>query len=845
MLKLAINFMQTNISSQFSIFVFLLTFNCLFLQAKDIDFNREYGHSGDLIKKIQRAIDNASSGDVLIFKSLHYNLGGGLEVITIDKPLTIRGAEPAGFNSSFLGASGIRTTLGNTVTFAFRSDNIIFKNISIVRKDDGEDVYDILIDARHTTYLEPSPETIKQKHYKGIRFENVVLNGGAYGVHSGNGIGMKMINTSLINWRRIGYWANRFGRSDRTPKGVFKSCIIAPKMDIIGFDDRAISFDAGNSEYPVVWDTNNTIIDDCKINETGVAVSRCRNFTIKNSTFNDSTGAVDLIHIEEFSNDIRVQNNIFNCSVDDPLKRTRICQLDRELQPSYNIQFRNNKIVGAYNFFISGYASKDIKVIGNDFRSGNARNENSIDFTYYESREREPIPAEILSDNIVIKRNPGLGYSQNKNFKVQIPKNNSNMSVEGYTDVQQSIIKMNSPAPAVEDGIYEIVNKANGQRLSVSNNGSTLMTTNRANTNSQWKITFNPPYSYYIQNVGNDKYLETHVGYTEFDVFTDQPQALQPFLNNVPSGDTLPFWSIVSLEGSDYFEIFPGGNERQAAYSANDDSSTRFVFTYEFDRYFRRIKLPRTDSEKWEIRPVSGNPDPDPNPNPGITNLALNKRATQSSGLYGLTASFAVDGDRDSFAHTDNDANAWIEIDLGAQFNIKEIKVWNRPDCCADRLSKYQIFTSDVPFDSKDIVTTANQPGVGVFFQEATAARPTSAGMDAGRIARYVRIQLIGTNFLHPSEIEVMGTPLDSRRYAGIDTQEKIISIYPNPILKGDLVAVQNTKEGKAISLVDFAGRTLVKKITQKGQTTIDTSDLSSGVYFVVVDKNITRLMVN
>ncbi|KAA1246210.1 discoidin domain-containing protein [Aquimarina sp. RZ0] len=845
MFKLAINFIRTNISSRLSIFIFLLTCNCLFLQAKDIDFNAEYGHSGNLIEKIQRAIDNASSGDVIIFKSLHYNLGGGLEVITIDKPLTIQGAEPEGFDPSFFGASGIQTTLGDTVTFAFRSDDIVFKNISIVRKDDGEAVFDILIDARHTTYLEPNPETIEQEHYTGIKFENVVLNGGAFGVHSGNGIGVEMTNTSLVNWRRIGYWANRFGRSKSTPRGVFTSCVITPKKDVIGFDDRAVSYDAGNSEYPEVWDTNDTTFDNCQINETGIAVSRCKNFTIKNTTFNDSTGAVDLVHIEEFSNDIRVQNNIFNCSVEDFTKLTRICQLDRELQPSYNIQFTNNRIIGTYDFFISAYASRDITVIGNDFRSGDAGNENSIDFTYYESREREPIPVEILSDNIIIMGNPGLGYSQNKNFKVQIPNENNNIYVEGYTDVQQNIIELDPAPPVVEDGMYEIVNKATGQRLSAASDGSTLMTTDTADENSQWRITFNPPYSYHIQNVGNDKYLETHVGYTEFDVFTDQPQTLQPFLNDVPSGDALPFWSIAGLEGSEYFEIFPGGNERQAAYSANDDSSTNFVFTFEFDMYFRRIKLPLTDAEKWEIRPVIASPDPNPDPNPGITNLALNKPATQSSELYGLTASFAVDGDRDSFSHTDNDANAWIEIDLGDQFNINEIKVWNRPDCCTDRLGEYQVFTSDVPFDSEDIVATANQSGVGIFFQEATAARPTSVGMDAGRIARYVRIQLIGTNFLHPSEIEVMGTPLDSGRDSGIDTQENAVSIYPNPILKGDLVTVQNTKEGKAISLVDFAGRTLVKKITQKGQTTIDTSDLSSGVYFVVVDKNITRLMVN
>ncbi len=241
---------------------------------------------------------------------------------------------------------------------------------------------------------------------------------------------------------------------------------------------------------------------------------------------------------------------------------------------------------------------------------------------------------------------------------------------------------------------------------------------------------------------------------------------------------------------------------------------------------------------------VGGQTPPPPPGGGNSSNLALNKPATQSSDLFGLTASFAVDGNRDNFSHTDENANAWIEIDLQNQFRITQINVWNRPDCCADRLSEYQVFTSDVPFTSKDIVTTANQSGVGVFFQEATAARPTSVNI-GGRIARYVRIQLIGTNFLHPSEIEVLGTSVNAARNSGLSSADNTISIFPNPIVRGNDVTIQNTPVNGIMSIVDFAGRTLHKIKVQETNTLLNTSELSSGIYFIIIDNTITKLIVN
>ncbi|WP_010180046.1 galactose-binding domain-containing protein [Aquimarina agarilytica] len=264
-------------------------------------------------------------------------------------------------------------------------------------------------------------------------------------------------------------------------------------------------------------------------------------------------------------------------------------------------------------------------------------------------------------------------------------------------------------------------------------------------------------------------------------------------------------------------------------------------------------------TESITINVITPTPIPNPTPapvpapvsNPGgatvRTNIALNKIATQSSTLFDLNASFAVDGDRNNFNHTDEDANAWLEIDLGDRFNINQVTIWNRLDCCADRLREYQLFISDQAFSSTDIVTTANQPGVGVFFQSDMALRPTSVGLN--RIGRYVRVQLIGTGILHIAEIEVFGSPVTSgaKKLTPniVDDSNKGLIIYPNPVSRGNAISIENTRIGNTFSIIDFSGK-LIKVIkSTEGQTLVDTTNLATGIYFIQLDRHVFKLVIN
>ncbi|CAC9517820.1 hypothetical protein [uncultured Gammaproteobacteria bacterium] len=148
-------------------------------------------------------------------------------------------------------------------------------------------------------------------------------------------------------------------------------------------------------------------------------------------------------------------------------------------------------------------------------------------------------------------------------------------------------------------------------------------------------------------------------------------------------------------------------------------------------------------------------------------NLALGKPATQSSN-YNTTlyhASQAVNGDTkgvwytNSITHTQKEQGAWWQVDLGSKKNINQIIIYNRTDCCVDRLSNYQVSVSNTADFStrvyrKDFHVTPNPKKI------------IKLGTQ-GKQGRYVRIQLLDKNYLSLAEVQVMG--VDLLRFSEVD----------------------------------------------------------------------------
>jgi RHS repeat-associated protein len=150
---------------------------------------------------------------------------------------------------------------------------------------------------------------------------------------------------------------------------------------------------------------------------------------------------------------------------------------------------------------------------------------------------------------------------------------------------------------------------------------------------------------------------------------------------------------------------------------------------------------------------------------PGGTNLALGKTATQSSTLAGYSTDgpgSAVDGNTDgnffdgSVTATNNDANAWWQVDLGGSRWVASMNIWNRTDGSSDRLSDYWVFVSDQPFAPSDTPATL-QNRAGTWSSHQTTMPNPSSAIAVVVQGRYWGVQRWGTNYLRLVEVQVWG----------------------------------------------------------------------------------------
>jgi hypothetical protein len=139
-------------------------------------------------------------------------------------------------------------------------------------------------------------------------------------------------------------------------------------------------------------------------------------------------------------------------------------------------------------------------------------------------------------------------------------------------------------------------------------------------------------------------------------------------------------------------------------------------------------------------------------------NIALGKPANQSSNHSDGThnAGKAVDGNLSTFSHTDNPgSDSWWKVNLEQSYSISRITIYNRQDCCQERLTKFyvQLIGADgnTVLDEKyisspvgDSITLTDWP------QEVLAA--------------YVQIYMPRRDFpvtyLHMAEVQVYGNYL-------------------------------------------------------------------------------------
>lgn len=145
--------------------------------------------------------------------------------------------------------------------------------------------------------------------------------------------------------------------------------------------------------------------------------------------------------------------------------------------------------------------------------------------------------------------------------------------------------------------------------------------------------------------------------------------------------------------------------------------------------------------------------------NAALMNVALGGSASQSTTGFGGLASRAIDGNTSgewgdgSVSHTARgDNNPWWEVDLGSGFQIESINIWNRTDCCADRLNPFTVAVFDYSHVLIASLPWASTPSPSQLF-----AVPTNIAL-----TQFVRISQsltdhpdINQRFLQLAEVQV------------------------------------------------------------------------------------------
>jgi cytochrome c peroxidase len=142
-----------------------------------------------------------------------------------------------------------------------------------------------------------------------------------------------------------------------------------------------------------------------------------------------------------------------------------------------------------------------------------------------------------------------------------------------------------------------------------------------------------------------------------------------------------------------------------------------------------------------------------------VTNVAQGKTSSQSSTANSGAAARAIDGktngayNNNSVTHTNYSTNAWWQVNLGASYAINSITLWNRTDCCANRLSNFYVFVSANDITGRSYSSLLNDSSVWRY--QVTGQAPTKLHIPANVNGRYVRVQLAGANYLSLAEVQV------------------------------------------------------------------------------------------
>jgi len=173
-----------------------------------------------------------------------------------------------------------------------------------------------------------------------------------------------------------------------------------------------------------------------------------------------------------------------------------------------------------------------------------------------------------------------------------------------------------------------------------------------------------------------------------------------------------------------------------------------------FDRYFQ--ESPASKPPKYSApATISGITIPELDGLfSGKLNVAKGKKATQSSESHGGKAYRAVDGNtsgiwsKNSVTHTSSQCDQWWEVDLNGVYDVEYIAIYNRLDCCQERLTNFIVELLSTDASGKPVAVEDVE-------HNGPAKPVTLIHFESSEKGSKVRIQLKGCGYLSLAEVEV------------------------------------------------------------------------------------------
>ena len=183
------------------------------------------------------------------------------------------------------------------------------------------------------------------------------------------------------------------------------------------------------------------------------------------------------------------------------------------------------------------------------------------------------------------------------------------------------------------------------------------------------------------------------------------------------------------------------------------------------------------------------------------TNIALNKPATQSSAPYGSLgrATTVVDGNvsgvwsQQSVSHTYNESNPWWRVDLESTYEINKIEVFNRTDCCNNRLNGAKVYVGSIP---------SNNPNDYTEIGTLTGSKTIQSFDITGIQGQYIMVRIPGSSkILSLAEVRAYGTEVAVENSFNINMPETEmledeISLGDNGYIEAQITVSPNPSSG-------------------------------------------------